>query len=102
VLDSLGLKSVQQLTEALPGVEGTVRDAIAGIQVLVKETLVPIIADVVSETLARVDALDGAKITIAPSGKLTATISITVDIPTFTAAVSMPLKRQTFNAEATA
>lgn len=92
MFESIGAQTAKQITDALPGVEKTITDAVTGVDTLVKQTLIPILAEVVSDALARVDALDGARITVSPSGKLVATVTIAVDIPTFMASVSMPLK----------
>lgn len=89
MFESIGKDSLKPLTDALPGVEKTISDAVAGIQVLVGETIVPIIAEVVTQALAQVDRIDGATVTLKPSGKLI----VTVDIPAFTATVSMPLMK---------
>lgn len=92
MFESVGNQTAKTIADALPGVEKTISDAVQGMNLLVKETCIPILADIVSETLARVDALDGARIILSPSGKLTATVTVTVDIPTFRFDVSMPLK----------
>jgi hypothetical protein len=88
MFESVGNQTAKTITDALPGVEKTVTDAISAVQLLVTQTLVPILADVVSQLDAQCNRLDGATITLAPSGPLT----VTVTIPTFTATVSMPLK----------
>jgi hypothetical protein len=90
LFDSVGNQTAKTISDALPGLEKTVSDALSGVQVLVTQTLVPILADIVGQFDAQVNRLDGATITLTPSEKLT--VSITVEIPTFTATVSMPLK----------
>ena len=75
------------LTAALPGVEKIVPDAISGVQVLLTQTLLPVLADCISQLELQVNRLDGATVTLTPSGPLT----VAVTIPTFTATVSMPI-----------
>lgn len=83
LFDSIGEKSTKQLVEALPGVEKTITDSVGAVQELVKQTLVPILVDVVDTVVGQVDRIGTAKITILPSEEL----SVTVKIPTFTVEV---------------
>lgn len=92
MFEGVGSQATKNIADALPGVEKTITDAVSGVRLLVSETLVPIIAEVVTEILGEFNRLDGATITLTPSGKLKAAITVEVDIPTFTAAVNMPLK----------
>ena len=88
MFESVGNQTAKTITDALPGLEKTVSDSLAGIQILVTQTLVPILADLVSQFDAQCNRLDGATITVEPSAPLT----VTVTIPTFTLRINMPLK----------
>jgi len=94
MFERVGEQATKNIADALPGVEKTITDAFTAVQVLVGQTLVPIIADVITQALAQVDRLDGATVSIEPDRKLTATVTVnvSVDVPTFTARVNMPLK----------
>jgi hypothetical protein len=92
LFENVGLQSAKEITDALPGVEKTITDAVSGLQVVLTQTVVPILADIVSQALAQVDRLDGATVTLVPSGKLEATVNVSVQIPSFTATIHMPLK----------
>jgi hypothetical protein len=92
LFENVGLQSAKEITDALPGVEKTITDAVSGLQVVLTQTVVPILADIVSQALAQVNRLDGATVTLVPSGKLEATVSVSVQIPSFTATINMPLK----------
>jgi hypothetical protein len=92
MFENVGLQGAKDIADALPGVEKTITDSVAALQVLVTQTVVPILADIVSQALAQINRLDGATVTLAPSGKMEATINVSVQIPTFVATVSMPLK----------
>jgi hypothetical protein len=92
MFENVALQGAKDITDALPGVEKTITDAAAGLQVIVTQTLVPILADLVSQALAQVNRLDGATVTLVPSGKLEATVNFSVQIPAFTATLNMPLK----------
>jgi hypothetical protein len=92
VFQDVGLQSAKEITDALPGVEKTITDAVSGLQVLVTQTVVPILAEIVSQALAQINRLDGATVTMVPNGKLEATVNVSVQIPTFTATLNMPLK----------
>jgi hypothetical protein len=92
MFENVGLQGAKDITDALPGVEKTITDAVAGLQVIVTQTLVPILADVVSQVLAQVNRLDGATVTLVPSGKIDVTVNFAIQIPTVTATLNMPLK----------
>ncbi len=92
MFENVGLQGAKDITDALPGVEKTITDAVAGLQVIVTQSIVPILADLVSQALAQINRLDGATVTFAPGGQLNATVNVSVQIPTFTATVNMPLK----------
>ena len=89
MFESVGNQTAKTITDALPGLEKTVSDALAGIQLLVTQTLVPILADVISQLDAQCNRLDGATITITSTGP---PLTVTVTIPTFTLRINMPLK----------
>lgn len=92
MFEGVGSQATKNIADALPGVEQTVRDAVTGVQALITESLIPILAETVSQVLGEFNRLDGATVTLAPSGKLKATVTVEVEIPTFTATVNMPLK----------
>jgi hypothetical protein len=92
LFENVGLQSAKEIADALPGVEKTITDAVSGLQVVLTQTVVPVLGDIVSQALAQVNRLDGATVTLVPNGKLEATVSVSVQIPSFTATISMPLK----------
>jgi hypothetical protein len=88
--DEVGSKAAKTIADALPGVEAAVDRTMDGLRDLVVNTLTPAFADFVSQGEMQIDRLDGATVTLEPSGKLT--VSVTVDIPSFKATISAPLR----------
>lgn len=86
--DQVGVKAAETIANALPGVEASVDRAGAVLKEIIIGTLVPCLADFVSQAEMHIDRLDGATITLEPSSKLT----VTVEIPSFKATLSAPLK----------
>ena len=86
LFDSVGAQTAKTITDALPGVEKTVTDAVVAVQTLVNQSLIPILAEVVSTAISQCDRLDGATITLEPSGP------VTITVPSFKLTVSMPLR----------
>lgn len=88
----VGKEAAQTIANALPGVEAAIEQSVHEIKGLVADTIVPIIANIMSDVEGQINRFDGATLDITPSGKLTATLTATVDIPTFSAKLNAPLK----------
>jgi hypothetical protein len=88
MFENIGKGAADSIAAALPGVEKTVADAVAGVNLIVQQALLPALAEVVATFEMQCDRLDGATITVEPSAPLT----VTITIPTFTLRVNMPLK----------
>ena len=92
MFSNIGADAAKTLADALPSVEGTVRDTGQMLSTLVSQQLLPCLAEVVSQAITQVDRLDGAAVEVEADGRLTATVTVSVNFPKFTARVSAPLK----------
>ena len=88
MFENIGKGSADVIAAALPGVEKTVTDTGQMLRLVLTESVLPAIAEVVATFEAQCDRLDGAEVTLTPSGPIT----VTVTLPTFTLKVSAPLK----------
>jgi len=93
-VDIAGIKaSTDEVLAAVPGLEGFiegVRQKITDSVQQVVNTAMAGVADGISQVVRLGQSIDGATLTLVPSGALKVTVE--AEIPTFKATVSMPLK----------